>query len=104
MATDRSSVSNNNTSGFIDFSLSDSSVTSKLNDYIWYSGSTETAESYRSVMDSILRYENENPRIPMKVVCNVKTRVRPFGLKPSRNVRIIKQFTGHSFKVGKSKK
>ena len=94
----------NSTSGFIDVYLSDSIVASALYDYIWYSDSTITSERYNFDMDLIRRYGNENLRIPMKVLRGVKSKVKLFDSKPSRNVKNIKQFTGHKFRVGSSKK
>ena len=82
---------NDSASGFIDISK-------------YFSGSTVTFESYRCSMNSIFRYENENPRIPIKVLYGVKTKVQLLRLKPLSNVRHIKQFTGHSFRIGNSKK
>jgi hypothetical protein len=75
----------------------------------YFSGSTVTSESYhcnmcRSSMNRLLMYENKDPRIPSKVLHSVKTKVQPFGSKPSRNIRHIKQFIGHSFRIGNSKK
>ena len=55
-------------------------------------------------MDSISKYENENPRIPSKVLYRRETKVKLLRLKPLSNVRHIKQFTGHSFRIGNSKK
>ena len=81
----------NSASGFIDV-------------FRYFSGSTVTSESYRCGMKRLLMYENEKPRIPSKVLHSVKTKVQPFMLKQSRNVRYIKQFTGHSFRIGNSKK
>ena len=83
-------------SGFIDVSK-------------YFSGSTVTSESYhcnmcRSSMNRLLMYVNENPRIPIKVLHDVKTKAQPLMLKPLSDVRHIKQFTGHSFRVGNSKK
>ena len=70
----------------------------------YFSGSTVTSESYRRSMSRLLMYENENLRIPIKVLHNVKTKVQSFRLKPLSNVKHIKQFTGHSFRIGNSKK
>ena len=94
----------NSTSDFIDIFLSDSTVASALDDYIWYSDSTVTSERYNFDMDFILGFENEKLRVPMKVLRGVKPKVKLFGSKQSRNVRNIKQFTCHSFKIGNSKK
>lgn len=104
MAANGSSTYNNSTFGLIDVYLSDSTVASALDDYIWYSDSTVTSERYNFDMDLIRRYENENPKIPMKVLRGVKPKIKLFGSKPSRNVINIKQFTGHSFRIGSSKK
>lgn len=70
----------------------------------YFSGSTVTSESYRCSMNRFLIYVNKNPRIPSKVLHSVKTKAQPFRLKPSSNVRHIKQFIGHSFRIGNSKK
>lgn len=91
MASNGDSTYSDSTFGFIDISK-------------YFSDSTVTSERYNFDMDLIRRYENENPRIPMKVFRGVKIKVRTFKSKPSRNVRNIKSFTGHSFKVGNSKK
>ena len=91
MAVNGDTTYSDSASGFIDV-------------FKYFSGSTETSESYRCIMDNLLRYERENPRIPMKVLRDVKSKVKSFGLKPSRNVRNIKQFIGHKFRVGSSKK
>ena len=91
MVASGNSTYNDSASGFIDV-------------FRYFSGSTVTSESYAYAIDSIRKYEYENPRIPAKVLRSVKTKVQPFGLKQSRNVRHIKQFTGHSFRIGSSKK
>lgn len=104
MAANGSSTYNNSTSGFIDVYLSDSTVASAIDDYIWYSDSAITSERYSFDMDLIRRYGNENPKIPTKVLRSVKTKVRLFGSKQSRNVKNVKQFTGHKFRIGSSKK
>ena len=75
----------------------------------YFSGSTVTSESYhcnmcRSSMNRLLMYVNGNPRISSKVLHSAKTKVQPFVLKPLSDVRHIKQFTGHSFRIGNSKK
>ena len=82
---------NDSASGFIDV-------------FRYFGGSTQTSESYRCNTDRFLRYENENPGIPPKVFHNEKIKVQPFESKSSKNVRYIKQFTGHSFRIGNSKK
>ena len=74
-----------------------------INVFRYFRGSTVTSESYRC-SNRLLMYESEKPKIPSKVLHNVKTKVQPFMLKPARNVRYIKQFTGHGFRIGKSKK
>ena len=91
MTASGSSTYNDSASGFIDV-------------FRYFGGSTQTSESYRCSMNSIFRYENENPRIPIKVLYGVKTKVQLLRLKPLSNVRHIKQFTGHSFRIGNSKK
>ena len=80
----------NSASGFIDV-------------FSYFSGSTVTSESYRC-SNRLLMYESEKPKIPSKVLHNIKTKTQPFRLKPLSNVRHIKQFTGHSFRIGNSKK
>ena len=75
-----------------------------INVFIYFRGSTVTSESYRCNMNRLLMYKSENPRIPSKVLHRVKTKVQPFMLKPLSDVRHIKQFTGHSFRIGNSKK
>ena len=91
MASSGGSTYSDSASGFIDISK-------------YFSGSAEIHESCNSIIDSTRRYENENPRIPPKVFHNEKTKVQPFVSKQSKNVRHAKQFIGHSFKVGSSKK
>ena len=81
----------NSASGFIDVSK-------------YFRGSTVTSESYRCSTNRLLMYKSENPRIPSKVLYDVKTKVQPLMLKPLSDVRHIKQFTGHSFRIGNSKK
>lgn len=70
----------------------------------YFSGSTVTSESYRCTMNRFLMYVNKNPRIPSKMLYRVKPKIQPFRLKPLSDVRHIKQFIGHSFRIGKSKK
>ena len=80
-----------NASGFIDV-------------FRYFSGSTVTSESYRCSTNRLLMYKSEKPKIPLKVLHVVKTKAQPLTLKPLSDVRHIKQFTGHSFRIGKSKK
>ena len=70
----------------------------------YFSGSTVTSESYRCSMNRFLMYKSEKPKIPSKVLHDVKTKLQPSMLKPSRNIRHTKRFTGHSFRIGNSKK
>ena len=88
MVASGNSTYNDGASGFIDV-------------FRYFSGSTVTSENYEY---HCYYCKYENPRVPSKVYYNVKTRVQPFKLKPSRNIRHIKQFTGHSFRIGNSKK
>ena len=91
MATNGSTNYINSSCGFIDISF-------------YFTNSTETSESYYNTINSILRYENENPRIPIKLLHSVKIKVHPFKAKSSRNIGYTKHFIGHTFRVGKSKK
>ncbi len=81
---------NDNAFGFIDVSK-------------YFSGFTVTSESYRC-SNRLLTYENKDPRIPSKVFHDRKIKIRPFRSKPLSNIRCIKQFIGHSFRIGRSKK
>ena len=91
MVFDSGSTYSDSASGFIDISK-------------YFSGSTQTSESFPNIIDSIRRYENKNPRIPPKVFHNEKTKVQSLMSKASKNVRHAKQFISHNFRVGSSKK
>lgn len=79
-------------------------VTSFIDLSRYFSDFTLTSWQYDSWLKSIYRYEGENPRLSRKVLHNVKPKVRCFNMKPLNNIRHTKQFVGHNFRIGKSKK
>ena len=75
----------------------------------YFSGFTVTSESYRCNMhrsntNRLLRYKGENPRITLKVFYDRKIKIQSFRSKPFSNVKHMKQFIGHNFRIGKPKK
>lgn len=73
-----------------------SSTHTDANTYISYS--TTTYEIHYAA------YENINPYLPSKIIHNTKAKIQPFKSKLSIDVKHRKHFSGHNFRIGRSKK